>query len=605
MPSSGTRPGSRRRDVRTSARRSTPRSVVSLAVVCGHGGPVRSLRRLERAVRLARDGRVGFVVPDSILTREQNEPIRRLIDRAPPSRIVRVGTVFEGVESGAAILVCGPDSGTVACGTRRRATNSGNGDGRRRRHGARGSRDRGDPTRDVRERIRRPVPDLPRRDDANDPRSNRGVAVARRSPRSHVGGGEQRAARLENEPTPATQPIAPGSAIVRYGLDEAELRYVDPDDLEKRADQYRSPKLVFRQTSDSLVGTYDPDGLATIKSAYTVHLRPESISETVDPVDAYKHVLGLLNSPLLNYYLRYRHTAYRSVFPQINQSTFESLPLAMGDGPDPDLVSAVDARLAATAERNAISVDLDAALGEYDDGTQLDAVPAYRVEPGVEGRCSPRRLRSDPDSGSTRSRRNVIDASAGTATWLRYRFDFGTSQRTTAPTRTGGVRDDRPSADDQVRRCRRRPRAGTRDVRPARRRGGRRVRRLQGGRDANDHALDRLNALTLPVSIRSPPISHGSSSVASGRRNWTNVSRRSTVGFTSASARSTTSQQANENAFCESVEPTPIRPADRGLGVYRPGCVGSTNGVDERNLDPIAAPFEQNRSTAVDEFDLE
>ncbi|MWV40756.1 N-6 DNA methylase [Natrialba sp. INN-245] len=367
---------------------STLRSYLSRSFAATEGQFDLYVAFLERAVRLARDGRVGFVVPDSILTREQNEPIRRLlIDRAPPSRIVRVGTVFEGVESGAAILVCGPDSETVACGD---ATESDEPGGR---EGAvtDGTALEGVATEEIPletfasesaarfliylDETTRTI--LERIDDR--PRLSALAEVARGEEVS------KRAPRLEDEPTPATQPIAPGSAIVRYGLDEAELRYVDPDDLEKRADQYRSPKLVFRQTSDSLVGTYDPDGLATIKSAYTVHLRSESISETADRDDAYKHTLGLLNSPLLNYYLRYRHTAYRSVFPQINQSTFESLPLAMGDGPDPDLVSAVDARLAATAERNAISVDLDAALGEYDDGTQLDAVPAYRVEPGVEG----------------------------------------------------------------------------------------------------------------------------------------------------------------------------------------------------------------------------
>ncbi|MEY7848912.1 TaqI-like C-terminal specificity domain-containing protein [Natrarchaeobius sp. A-rgal3] len=342
---------------------------------------------LERAIRLARNGRVGFVVPDSILTREQNEPIRRfLLERAPPSRIVRVGTVFEGVESGAAILVCGLDASTVSCGD---VTDD---------NGLSGDGAAGTGSEALDDLVTEGIPletfetesaarfliylDEPTRTilDRIDERPSlstvaeiaRGEEVSKRAP------------HLEGEPTPTTRPIAPGSAIDRYGLDEAELRYVEPDDLEKRADQYRSPKLVFRQTSDSLVGTYDPNGLATIKSAYTIHLRSDSPLAEFDRVDAYKHVLGLLNSPLLNYYLRYRHTAYRSVFPQINQSTFESFPLAVGDGPDSELVAAVDARLEATAERNSISLDLDDYLGEYDDDTTLDDVSAYQPAPNAE-----------------------------------------------------------------------------------------------------------------------------------------------------------------------------------------------------------------------------
>ncbi|RQH03328.1 Eco57I restriction-modification methylase domain-containing protein [Natrarchaeobius oligotrophus] len=319
----------------------------------------------ERAIRLARDGRVGIVVPDSILAREQAGPIRRFVlEHAPPSRIARVGAAFDGVEAGVAILIGGGrESGEVACVDATDATD------------LRSLRTTGVPvgvferqpahrflihldetTRDVLDRI-----------DDHPPLS----AVADLARGEEV---SKRAAFLRDEPAADRRPIAPGSAIRRYDVDESELRYVDPAAIEKDERRYRSPKLAFRQTSDSLIGTYDPDGLATIKSVYTVRLESGSI-------DAYKHVLGALSSPLLNYYHHYKHAAYRSVFPQINQSTFESFPIAMDGGPDDELVAAVDERLAGTAERNAIPETIGPYLDEYDDGPTLGDLSSRVADP--------------------------------------------------------------------------------------------------------------------------------------------------------------------------------------------------------------------------------
>ncbi|RQG91067.1 Eco57I restriction-modification methylase domain-containing protein [Natrarchaeobius chitinivorans] len=327
----------------------------------------------ERAVRLSRDGRVGFVVPDSILTREQNEPIREfLLEHAPPSRIVRVGTAFDGVEAGAVVLISDGRTDEVACAD---ATDGGEltdlsyvgvpVDVFRRQPATRFLLYLDETTRAILDRV-----------DDHPPLST--VAdVARGEEVS------KRAAFLQDDPGAETRPIAPGSAIVRYGVDESELRHVDPDALEKSDDRYRSPKLLFRQTSDSFVGAFDPDGLASIKSAYSIHCRSDVTPES-DPVDAYKHVLGVLNAPLANFYLHYRYAAYRSVFPQINQSTFEAFPLAMADGPDPDLVDAVDERLRLTAERSGISPSVGDHLGEYRDGQRLGELPSCRPAAGVE-----------------------------------------------------------------------------------------------------------------------------------------------------------------------------------------------------------------------------
>jgi len=164
--------------------------------------------------------------------------------------------------------------------------------------------------------------------------------------------------------------------VCRYRIDADELRFVESADLEKTAQNYESPKLLVRQTSDSLVGTYDADGLATIKSAYNVRSDADSTAEL-------KHLLGVLHSSALAFYHHYTHAAYRAVFPQINQSTLEGLPVPMADGPDAELVAAVEKRLALTADRSAINLHVPDYLGRDPNGPSLGDLDAARRTDGV------------------------------------------------------------------------------------------------------------------------------------------------------------------------------------------------------------------------------
>ncbi|SER74599.1 Eco57I restriction-modification methylase domain-containing protein [Natrinema salaciae] len=321
----------------------------------------------ERAVRLSRDGRVGLVVPDSILTREGNEPIRTfLLEKTSLSRIVRVGTAFEGVETGAVVCISGDGEDGVRCAdaAERTTLTSLSYDAIPQRVFERQDANRflihlDDEARSILETIDRHTP---LEEYAT---LSRGEECGKRA--DHLASSRQADGR----------PIVPGGAVQRYGFDDDAIRYVEPDDIAKDEAYYRSPKLVFRQTSESLVGTYDAAGRVTIKSAYGIHAASDSSDEL-------KHLLGALNSPLLNFYHHYRHAAYRSVFPQINQSTFEAVPIAMDDGPDSRLVEAVDERLAATAERSRLSPDVHDHLGRYEDGESLGAVADCRPVDGVE-----------------------------------------------------------------------------------------------------------------------------------------------------------------------------------------------------------------------------
>ncbi|MGQ3411844.1 Eco57I restriction-modification methylase domain-containing protein [Natrinema sp. LN54] len=319
----------------------------------------------ERAVRQSRDGRVGFVVPDSLLAREQNEPIRAFVlDNTSLSRIVRVGTAFPGVETGAVICISGDGADEVCCADATDRTTLAS-------LSYTVIPQRVFEARDAKRFL------IHLDDDARSI-----LATVDRHPPlealATVSRGEEiskRADFLASSEGPDSRPIAPGGAVRRYGLEDAEIRYIDPDDVAKDEAIYRGPKLVFRQTSDSLVGTYDDTDLATIKSAYTIRAGSS---------DELKHLLGVLNSPLLNFYHHYTRAAYRSVFPQINQSTFESFPIAMDGGPDPTLVGAVDERLALTAERSRLSLDCLDALGGYEDGPSLGALADCRRAAGVD-----------------------------------------------------------------------------------------------------------------------------------------------------------------------------------------------------------------------------
>ncbi|MBX0294810.1 Eco57I restriction-modification methylase domain-containing protein [Haloarcula nitratireducens] len=323
----------------------------------------------EQAIRQSRTGRVGFVVPDSVLTREQNEPIRAyVLEHASLAEILQVGAAFEGVESGAVVLVSGDETDAVRCASATGIDRPDLGDIAYDSIPARVFEAQDakrfllyldEDTRSILDQIERQPP------------LGEFITISRGEEVS------KRAAHLAESPREGeTRPIAPGGAVRRYGIDEGELRYVEAADLEKAERNYGSPKLVFRQTSASLVGTLDADGLATVKSAYNVHAESGS-------ADDLKHLLGVLNSSVLNFYHHYKHAAYRTVFPQINQSTFEALPMAFDGEPDPKLVDAVDRVLSLTAERSRLDLDLAEHLGTYEFGPSLGALPECQPAEGV------------------------------------------------------------------------------------------------------------------------------------------------------------------------------------------------------------------------------
>ncbi|QLG50787.1 Eco57I restriction-modification methylase domain-containing protein [Natrinema halophilum] len=309
----------------------------------------------EQFVRLAADGRTGIVVPDAILTREQNVHIRRyLLDNTAIAYILHLGTAFDTVENGAAVLVTGSSDDSINCAFADGAT-------------AVSSAEYDEIPQSVfREQDEHRF--LLHLD-----RTTRSIletmdAHRRLGDRVSISRGEEigkRAAVLSETKSQAeSKAIIPGSAIKPYGFDDAETRYIPPDEIEKDRDQYTSPKLVFRQTAATPTGALDTESRATIKSVYNV---TASESET-DIV----RVLGVLNSSLFEYYHEMKYAAYRSVFPQINQSTFESYPVAVPT--DPEFEDLVNRRIEATRRLESLPLDLRSQLGEYRPGKPLSSV---------------------------------------------------------------------------------------------------------------------------------------------------------------------------------------------------------------------------------------
>ncbi|SFR74153.1 hypothetical protein SAMN04487947_4064 [Halogeometricum rufum] len=335
---------------------------------------------LERACRLAPGGRVALVVPDALLVRLSAAPARRfLIDAGGVTHLLRVGTVFADANEGAAVVVCAPETDTGADATGKNAIRTWFGDAEAFAVAARAdSFEYGRLSRETVASEAYARFQLLRDDVAE------GIfrKLERRDPLEAVGSvarGEEFGKRddsVHEVPADGTRPLVPGSAVRPYALRRGEIRHVDAEAVSKAV--YDPPKLLCRQTGRFLVGTLDVEGLANLKSVYDVHVDP--VHRSAGPADderLLKHLLGLLNSRVYNYYHYVRRNAYPAQFPQQNQRNYETLPVWSGSVDD-ELVSLVDRRLAVGRERASLADDV-ASVVEFEDAS----VPLDRFDPEV------------------------------------------------------------------------------------------------------------------------------------------------------------------------------------------------------------------------------
>jgi len=101
---------------------------------------------------------------------------------------------------------------------------------------------------------------------------------------------------------------------------------------------YAGPKIVVVKTGATCVAALDSEGLVTMQSLYNLHLstdmtKPESL-------------LGVLNSRFARFYITKTCTLYKTLFPQMNQSSLESIPVPRDcQGKQTPLVHAVQQML--------------------------------------------------------------------------------------------------------------------------------------------------------------------------------------------------------------------------------------------------------------------
>jgi hypothetical protein len=73
------------------------------------------------------------------------------------------------------------------------------------------------------------------------------------------------------------------------------------------------------KTGDRCIAALDTVGFVTMQSVYNLHVScPDLVHEAL---------LGLLNSRFIRCYIYKTFTAYKLLFPQLNQSTIQSIPV--------------------------------------------------------------------------------------------------------------------------------------------------------------------------------------------------------------------------------------------------------------------------------------
>lgn len=115
-----------------------------------------------------------------------------------------------------------------------------------------------------------------------------------------------------------TIPILVGEDISRYSL-SGPSRMISG--LRKSPNTYQGPKIVMVKTGVRCIAALDHSSCATMQSVYNIHLKPGNNSLVLEAI------LGLLNSMLSDFWILKTFTAYKLLFPQMNQNTVLSIPV--------------------------------------------------------------------------------------------------------------------------------------------------------------------------------------------------------------------------------------------------------------------------------------
>lgn len=148
-------------------------------------------------------------------------------------------------------------------------------------------------------------------------------------------------------------PITVGSDIERYSI-QKPTRFVAS--AMKSSAFYESPKLVVVKTGQKCIVAFDDTDAVTMQSVYNIHVTDANY-------DA-KAIMGILNSRLISFWIDKTCTAYKFLFPQLNQSTLETIPIPAEQAKHDKMVSLVDRMLTLHKNKAAVRLAREKAMVE-------------------------------------------------------------------------------------------------------------------------------------------------------------------------------------------------------------------------------------------------
>ena len=257
---------------------------------------------IEQSLKLLHaGGRCALVVPDTLLARDETQAVRELLLQEGLERLYFCGTAFKANVSTIIFTVAkGSDAREVLYEEIDEA-------GREVRVRSRCSKSRF--LADPRRRFLTHLSDeealmLARVESACEPLQNL-VKISR---------GEELGKKdvLSQGPIP----IVVGEDIARYVV-KPPTRFLET--VKKDTWRYAAPRIIMLKTGYRCVAALDTVGYVTMQSVYTLHVtRPEV---------AYETLLALLNSRFACWFVYKIFTSYKGLFPQLNQSTIQAIPV--------------------------------------------------------------------------------------------------------------------------------------------------------------------------------------------------------------------------------------------------------------------------------------
>jgi len=113
--------------------------------------------------------------------------------------------------------------------------------------------------------------------------------------------------------------ILAGEDIKRYSVLNPKY-IIKKNKIIKNLTNYLSPKIVIVKTSKNIISSIDFDNNITLQSIYNLKIKENSNYDI-------KYILGILNSKLFSFYVKNNITSYKKLFPQINQNHILNLPI--------------------------------------------------------------------------------------------------------------------------------------------------------------------------------------------------------------------------------------------------------------------------------------